>query len=175
MNAGSATWAARAAEIGAVPFDAADGTGRLVALWAGGRVNFDAGAVQRLSSHLQFASVGAGCKLIVQDEPGEFMLIVLEGSVAVERSPVHRRAARLAEARPGDVIGEMALLDAGPRVSDCCTRTACIVAVLQTDALARLMQEDAPLALLLLAALARRLSLRLRQVSARLSALLSDT
>ena len=47
-----------------------------------------------------------------------------------------------------------------------------MLAVLETNALARLMAEDAHLALVLVGALARRLSLRVRQVSARLSALL---
>ncbi len=120
-------------------------------------------------------SVGADRLLIAQDEPGDFMLVVLEGTVTVERSAGGARPARLTEARPGDVLGEMALLDAGPRFSACRTRTPCRLAVLQADALARLMHDDAQLALVLLAALARRLSLRLRQVSARLSALLAES
>jgi len=167
-------WARRAAEVGAEPFDALEGTKRLVALWAGGRGAFDADALGRLAGHLQFASIGAGRRLIVQDEPGEFMLIVLDGSVAVEHVGGPRRSARQGEARPGDVLGEMALLDHGPRFSRCTTRTECLLAVLETDALARLMEEDAHLALVLIGALARRLSLRLRQVGARLSALLAD-
>jgi CRP-like cAMP-binding protein len=175
MESAAVPWAVRAAEVGATPCDAGEGTARLVALWTGGRLNFDADAVQRLGGYLHFARVGHLQKLILQDEPGDFMLIVLEGTMAVERAAAGFRATRLAEARPGDVVGEMALLDAGPRLSDCSTRTACIVAILETDALARLMKEDAQLALVLLAALARRLSLRLRQVSARLSALLSDS
>jgi len=175
MEAAAVSWAARAADIGATPCDAGEGTARLMALWTGGRLNFDAAAVQRLAAYLHFARVGHSRKLILQGEAGEFMLVVLEGTVMIERAAAGMRAARLAEARPGDVVGEMALLDEGPRLSDCSTRTACIVAVLENDALARLMNEDAQLALVLLAALARRLSLRLRQTSARLSALLSDS
>jgi len=168
------TWAERAAQLGAVPFDAAEGAQRLAVLWAGGRGAFDAEALARLAGHLQFARLGGERRLIEQDEAGDFMLIVLEGSVAIERSGSARKPTRLGEARPGDVLGELALLDAGPRSLDCVTRTPCIVAVLQFDELGRLMKEDAQLALVLLAALARRLSLRLRQVSARLSALLGD-
>jgi CRP-like cAMP-binding protein len=168
------TWAERAARLGAVPFDAGEGTQRLAQLWAGGRSAFDADALARLASHLQFNRLGADKRLIEQDEAGDFMLIVLEGSVAIERAGSAKKPTRLGEARPGDVLGELALLDAGPRSLNCVTRTPCIVAVLQFDELARLMNEDAQLALVLLAALARRLSLRLRQVSARLSALLGD-
>jgi len=174
MEDSPVSWAARAAALGAKPFDATAGTATLSLLWAGGRGAFDAAGLQRLASYLQFATVGSGQRLIVQDEPGEFMLIVLEGTVVIERAPHGVHVSRLAEARPGDVVGEMAVLDAGPRLSDCTTRTPCVLAVLETDALARLMKEDAALALVLLGALARRLSLRLRQVSARLSALLAD-
>ena len=171
-------WAARAGQVGAAPASAADtgaGLAALQTLWAGGRAGaFDAAALQRLSGYLQFVRVRAAQRLILQDEPGDFMLVVLDGSVAVEHITGGPRVARLAEARPGDVLGEMALLDAGPRASDCTTRTDCLLAVLETEALLRLMREDPQLALVLLAALARRLSLRLRQVSTRLSALLTD-
>ena len=168
-------WAVRAGQVTAVVADAERGTAALSLLWAGGRGAFDGAALQRLAAYLHFVQVRAGQRLILQDEPGDFMLIVLDGTLAVERITGGSRAARLAEARPGDVLGEMALLDAGPRASDCTTRTPCVLAVLETEALQRLMTEDPALALVLLASLARRLSLRLRQVSTRLSALLADT
>jgi CRP-like cAMP-binding protein len=164
-------WSQRAAEIGAQAADPAEATQRLAALWAGGRLAgaFDPAALERLAGYLRFAKVAAGRRVIEQDEPGDFMLIVLAGILDVERAPTH-----LAEAREGEVLGEMAMLDHGPRFSRCTTKTACLLAVLETNALARLMEEDAHLALVLVGALARRLSLRVRQVSARLSALLGD-
>jgi CRP-like cAMP-binding protein len=158
-----------------VAADAEQGTAALAMLWAGGRGAFDAAALQRLAGYLQFVRVQAGQRVILQDEPGDFMLIVLDGTLTVEHLTGSAQPARLAEARPGDVLGEMALLDAGPRASDCTTRTPCVLAVMETEALQRLMADDPPLALVLLASLARRLSLRLRQVSTRLSALLADT
>jgi len=169
----AASWRQRAAEIGAKPADGAEGTRLLASLWTGGRLAgaFDAAALERLSRYLHFDRVPANRRVIEQDEFGDFMLIVLDGVLAVDRTP---SSTRLAEARPGDVLGEMALLDHGPRFSRCTTKTECLVAVLEADALARLMAEDAHLALVLVGALARRLSLRLRQVSARLSALLAD-
>ena len=170
-------WQERALALRAAPYPATEGSQQLAALWAGGRLagSFDAASLATLAGYLSFVSVAAGQPLISQDEAGDFMLIVLEGAVAVERAPASHLKARLAEARAGDVLGEMALLDAGPRFSTCTTRTPCVLAVLEMDALARLMQDDSRLALVLLAALARRLSLRLRQVSARLSALLTDS
>jgi CRP/FNR family cyclic AMP-dependent transcriptional regulator len=161
------SWARRAQQLGAVPMAAAAGLQRLAALWPAARLApaLDATALQRLSAQVSFVQVGAGRTLIEQGEAGHFLLVLLDGSVGIERH---------ADARPGDVLGEMALLDAGPRGNACVTRTSCTLAVLEMDALARLMQDDQPLALTLMAALARRLSLRLRQTDARLSALLCD-
>ncbi|MFN7725749.1 MAG: cyclic nucleotide-binding domain-containing protein [Rubrivivax sp.] len=168
-------WAVRAAQVGALPANATSGTALLAQLWASDSERFDDAALQRLAPYLQFVAVRGEQRLILQDEPGDFMLVLLEGRIRVERITGGPRVARLAEARPGDVLGEMALLDAGPRASDCVTQGPCLLAVLETEALLRLMQQDAPLALVLLAGLARRLSLRLRQVSTRLSTLLTDT
>jgi len=170
-------WALRAAQLGATPADPAECTERLVALWSGGKLAnaLDPAALRRLEGYLQYARVGPGKRVIEQDEGGDFMLVVLDGSILVERLPTVGSTAKLAEARAGDVLGDMALLDAGPRFSTCTTKTACLLGVLETESLARLMKDDAHLALVLLASMARRLSLRLRQVSARLSALLSDT
>ena len=169
-------WAVRAQALRAMPFPADQGTAQLAALWSGGRLagSFDAASLARLAGYLSFVRVAAQRQLIAQDETGDFMLIVLEGAVVVERAPSPGKKARLAEARAGDVLGEMALLDAGPRFSACTTRVPCVLAVLEMQALLRMTHDDAPLALVLLAALARRLSLRLRQVSARLSALLTE-
>jgi len=169
-------WRERALALRAMPYPAIEGSEQLAALWAGGRLagSFSAASIATLAGYLSFVSVAANQPLISQDEAGDFMLIVLEGAVAVERAPASHIRARLAEARAGDVLGEMALLDAGPRFSTCTTRTPCVLAVLEMDALTRLMGDDSRLAMVLLAALARRLSLRLRQVSARLSALLTE-
>jgi CRP/FNR family transcriptional regulator, cyclic AMP receptor protein len=170
-------WPERALALGAQTFGATEGAQMLARLWPAGRLAapLPADALTRLAGVLQFVSVSAGRVLIQQDEPGDFMLVLLDGNVAVERRFEGSSAAvRLAEARPGDVLGEMALLDAGPRTSECTTRTSCVLAVLEMDALARLMHDDAPLALAVMTSLARRLSLRLRQVGARLTALLSD-
>lgn len=113
--------------------------------------------------------------MIAQDEQGDYLLIVLEGTIAVDRVQPWGGRARLGEARVGDLLGEMSLLDAGTRFSSCRTLTPCVVGVLEAQTLDRMMKDDPRLAAVLLAALARRLSLRLRQASARLSALLTSS
>ncbi len=76
---------------------------------------------------------------------------------------------RTRKARPGELLGEMSLLDSGMRFSVCTSLTECEIAVLSAQALDEMMAADPALAASLIALLARKLSRRLRVVSARLS------
>ena len=169
------SWATRCIEVGAEPFDRQQGARLFARLWAEDRHVADLGddGVEHLCQYLEFVSVPAGREVIGQDEQGDYMMIVLEGTLAVDRVQPWGGRARLAEARGGDMLGEMSLLDAGARFSACTTLTPCTLAVIDAQRLDQLMNAEPRLALALLASLSRRLSLRLRQVSARLSALLS--
>lgn len=170
-----ATWAARAIEVKAAPFDRGRGIDLFQRLWSDDRHVAALGAadIARMGEYLQFVAVPAGAEVIGQDELGDYMVIVLEGTLAVDRVQSWGGRARLAEARAGEMLGEMSLLDAGARFSACTTLSKCLLAVVDAPHLDRMIKDDPRLALALLAALSRRLSLRLRQVSARLSALLS--
>jgi CRP/FNR family transcriptional regulator, cyclic AMP receptor protein len=171
-----ATWAQRAQAIGAQGVPRVDGEALFAAAWAQDRQAAALGpeGMQRLGAYLEFAKLPADCEAISQDEQGDFLLIVLDGAVAVDRLQPWGGRVRLGEARTGDLLGEMSLLDAGTRFSACRTLGPCTLAVLQAAALDRMMAQDPRLAAALLATLARRLSLRLRQSSARLSALLAQ-
>lgn len=170
-----ADWSARSIEVQAKPYDRAVGVQRFQRLWADDRhvAALDADALARLSEYLQFVSVPAGQEVIGQDEQGDYLLIVLDGSLAVDRAQAWGGRSRLAEARAGEMLGEMSLLDAGARFSAVTTLMPCVLAVVDAPHLDLMVRQDPRLALALFAALSRRLSLRLRQVSARLSALLS--
>lgn len=169
------SWAQRGAEVGAQPFDAAIGKALFTKLWGADKhlAALDDADLSRLSEFLQYVKLPSNQEVVKQDEQGDYMVVVLEGTLAVDRLQPWGGRARLAEARVGDMLGEMSLLDAGARFSACTTLTACTLAVLDAQALDRLMAEEPRLAAALLASLARRLSLSLRQVSARLGALLS--
>lgn len=169
------SWTQRGAELGAQPFDAVTGKALFTRLWGADKhlAALDDADLERLSQFLQYAKLPANQEVVKQDEQGDYMVVVLEGTLAVDRLQPWGGRARLAEARVGDMLGEMSLLDAGARFSACTTLTSCTLAVLDAQALDRLMAEEPRLAAALLASLARRLSLSLRQVSARLGALLS--
>jgi hypothetical protein len=171
-------WTERAASIGAQPFDRAEGRLLLAKAWAHDpHIRRLAEAeVAALAEHLQFFKVPAGQQVIGQNERGDYMLVVLEGRLSVDRLQPPgdaSRPARLAEGRAGDMLGEMSLLDSGTRFSAVTTLADSHIAVLEAAQFEWLQQNEPKIALALLASLSRRLSLRVRQVSARLGALLS--
>ena len=164
-------WEARANEIGARRLAAARGIKQLQALWAKDKYmsRLPPDAVQRLERFFDFAVVAADRDIIRQDEYGNFMIVLLTGSIAVDRLQPWGEQMRLTEARPGDILGEMSLLDSGTRFSVCTSLVECEIAVLGAQAMDEMMQHEPQLAAALVALLARKLSMRLRVVGARLS------
>jgi CRP/FNR family cyclic AMP-dependent transcriptional regulator len=164
-------WEARANEVGAKRVASSRGLKLLQALWAKDRYmsRMDGGAVGRLEQYFEFALVPADRDIIRQDEYGNFMIVLLTGTIAVDRLQPWGERLRLTEARPGDILGEMSLLDSGQRFSVCTTLAECEIAVLGAQAMDDMMGTDPQLAAGLVALLARKLSMRLRVVGARLS------
>ena len=164
-------WEARAAEVGAKRLASGRGVKLLQQLWAKDRhMNMlDTVAVGRMERFFEFASLPANREVIRQDEYGNFMIVLLSGTIAVDRLQPWGERLRLAETRPGDILGEMSLLDSGIRFSACTSVTDCEIAVLSADAMDEMMTAESEMAASLIALLARKLSLRLRVVSARLS------
>lgn len=171
----TSAWTARALAVGAHALDPHQGLELLLKTWGSDALMASLSNEDRrkLLDHLEFISVPPGRELIVQEEKGDYALIVLEGLVAVDRVQPTGARARLAEAREGDVLGEMSLLDAGARFASCLTLSRCSIAVLTSAALDELAIEEPRLGMALMASTARRLSLRMRQLSARLGALLT--
>lgn len=169
-----ASWADRASAIDAQPMDRALGRKLLEKVLGADPppVPLSREETDALLQGFHFATVASGREVISQDERGDFLVIMLDGLVAVDRVQLWGDRVSLGEARKGDVLGEMSLLDAGPRFSTCVTIQDSQLAVLDAQALDRLMRDQPRIALALITMLARRMSLRLRYVSTRLTALL---
>jgi CRP/FNR family cyclic AMP-dependent transcriptional regulator len=164
-------WEARANEVAAKRLSASRGSKLLQALWAKDKymARLASDAVPRLEQFFDFATVPANRDIIRQDEYGNFMIVLLTGTIAVDRVQPWGERLRLTETRPGDILGEMSLLDSGMRFSACNSLTECEIAVLSAQALDEMIGAEPALAASLIALLARKLSLRLRLVSARLT------
>ncbi|HWF51757.1 MAG TPA: Crp/Fnr family transcriptional regulator [Solirubrobacteraceae bacterium] len=63
-------------------------------------------------------SFGRGERLMRQGEPGDGVLILLEGHVKASDIDVHGREMVLSFRGPGDVLGELTFMHAGPRSSN---------------------------------------------------------
>jgi CRP-like cAMP-binding protein len=87
----------------------------------------------------------------------------------VDRDQQWGERVRLSEVQPGEILGEMSLLDGGQRFSHCVTLTECEIAILGAEALDEMMTVRTALAASFIALLARKMSLRLRAVGARLT------
>lgn len=164
-------WDARATQVDARRLPARQGGKLLQALWSQDKYMAQLGsdAVERMEPFFAFAHVEAGREVIRQDEYSNFMLVLLTGTIGVDRLHAWGEPTRLAEIQPGEIVGEMSLLDSGSRFSSCTTLTECDIAVMSAAGLDDMMVRDSPLAAGLVAQLAHKLSLRLRAVSARLS------
>jgi CRP-like cAMP-binding protein len=164
-------WEARAVEVGSSRFSAGRGTKLLQGLWAKDKYmcQLDKEAIARMERFFEFATVPGNRDIIRQEEYGNFMVVLLTGRIAIDRMQPWGERLRLAEATPGEILGEMSLLDSGIRFSGCTTLGNCEVAVLSAEAMDEMLTADPTLAANLIALLARKLSLRLRVVSARLS------
>lgn len=164
-------WEARANEIGAKRLSSGRGIKQLQSLWAKDKYmsHIKTDAVMGLEQFFDFATVPADRDIIHQDEYGDFMVVLLAGTIAVDRVQPWGERMRLTETRPGDILGEMSLLDSGMRFSVCSSLTDCEIGVLSAQALDEMITANPALAANLIALLARKLSLRLRVVSARLT------
>lgn len=163
-------WAPRAKTVNAQPLDEKRSMLQLRKLWQSDPMMSALGgqAMERMAPYIKFASVAAEKEIILQDELGDFMLVLLKGNISVVRKQEWGEMLVLANVAPGEMLGEMSLLDGGVRFSTCVTRTDCEMAVITAEDLDHMIAGEPQIAATLIALLARKLSLRLRVVSARL-------
>lgn len=163
-------WEARAVEVGAKRISSGQGSKLLQELCAKNKymAQLPPELTARMGEFFDFALVPSDRDVVRQDEYGNFMFFLLSGTMAVNRIQPWGEKLLLAQTRPGDLIGEMSLLDSGIRFSACTTMTECQIAVLSAQTLDEMMVKDPHLAAALVAVLARKLCVRLRAVSAHL-------
>ncbi len=94
----------------------------------------------------------------------DFMLLVLDGEVTIETIVVSRtEAITVTVLGPGNLIGEMGLLDGAPRSASCTAMTNVRCAILTRDALNHLLNDDPRTAAKLMMAVSLRIAQRMRE------------
>jgi CRP/FNR family cyclic AMP-dependent transcriptional regulator len=108
--------------------------------------------LQRIGELADEVDLPSGRVLMRQGESGSEMLIVIDGSARIERD-----GAVIAESGAGDVLGEIALLDGGPRTATVTLTRDSRLLVLGRREFQAAMDELPDLRLRVLEAVARRL------------------
>jgi len=111
----------------------------------------------------------AGQALITQGEVGDWMLLMLQGTVdVIKRSEETGESSRLAVVKEGASIGEMSMLDSAPRYASCIAIDEVRAGVLTRETIAHLIQEHPAIGAKILVKLTQLLAQRLRNTSNRL-------
>jgi CRP/FNR family transcriptional regulator, cyclic AMP receptor protein len=152
VDAGGPALAARVRTLGAVP---------LLAPLA-------APDLETLARLARERATGSGERLFRQGDPGDYLLIVLAGELRVSISGADGREQILRRLGPGDIVGEIAVLDGRPRSADVVAVTRARLLVLERRAVLDEAARHPAFAL----ALMRLLCERLRATSAALEAML---
>jgi CRP-like cAMP-binding protein len=118
-----------------------------------------------------------GQVLIAEGEVSEWMMILLVGTVDVDKRRVAKdpsETTRLAVLREGAVIGEMSMLDGEPRSASCRALSVVEAAVLTRSAVGALVISHPAVAAKLLVKLTQLLAQRLRNISTQLVKVLQE-
>jgi CRP-like cAMP-binding protein len=129
--------------------------------------------IEQLARVLAVQAVPAGDLVFEEGSPGDTMFLLALGQVRIEKRIEAGGFAELAILSPGDVFGEMALIERLPRSARAVAHTDTTLFVLGRHDLERWLASDPMLAVGLFVELLRILSHRLRR-SSRSVALLQD-
>ena len=130
--------------------------------------NFNLAEVRLMSHFMQVYRAEMGVEVIREGEPGDFMMLLLEGKIEVLKRDRWNAPRLIAVLDPGKTVGEMSMIDGEPRFATCVAADRCLFAVLTRESLARIILEQPVLGAKILMELVLMLSQRLRQTSRRL-------
>ena len=132
--------------------------------------NFSLTEILLLSRFMHVFRAGSGAELIREGEAGDFMVLLIEGSIEVFKQDQWGARRLIAAIAPGQSLGEMSMIDGEPRFASCVSAENCLLAVLTREELARIILEQPVLGAKILMELVLMLSQRLRLTSSRLMA-----
>jgi CRP/FNR family cyclic AMP-dependent transcriptional regulator len=136
--------------------------------------DFERAEIRLLAQFMSAYKVGTGTEIIREGDPGDYMLLIIEGEVDVFKSDKDNLRKRIAIVGAGKTLGEMSMIDGEPRFSTCIAATPVTFGMLTRDDLTRIIAEQPMLGAKILMELVVMLSQRLRQTSMKLVNLLEQ-
>lgn len=113
----------------------------------------------------------AGAKIFAEGEPGDRMYLVSGGTVRISKVIHGTGEEALAMLRRGDYFGEMSLIDDHPRSAEAVADEDVVAFSLSREQFRELIEADARVAVAVLTALAKTLSVRLRETNEQVKAM----
>jgi len=136
--------------------------------------NFSTGEVRLLAHFMDVYRAEPGMEISREGEGGDFMLLIIEGRVDVNKRDRWNTPQLIAQVEAGRALGEMSMIDGEPRFATCVALDPTLIAVLDRESLARIIVEQPLLGAKLLMELVLMLSQRLRATSERLLGLMDE-
>jgi CRP-like cAMP-binding protein len=136
--------------------------------------NFSPAEVRLLAHFMDVFRADSGAEIIREGDGGDFMLMIVEGRVEVRKRDRWNTQQLIAVVDAGKTLGEMSMIDGEPRFATCVAAEPALIAVLDREALARIIVEQPMLGAKILMEVVLMLSQRLRATSQRLLELLDE-
>ncbi len=136
--------------------------------------DFERSDVLTMLAKMECYRVQARSTVIYEDEPGDFMMLLLDGKVEIVKKDNDGIYRQLGLAGPGKVLGEMSLIDEKPRSAGCIACSDLTFAVLDRHGLNEILRNDPRTGCKILMVLLMMSTERLRDVSARMAHLLGN-
>jgi CRP/FNR family transcriptional regulator, cyclic AMP receptor protein len=136
--------------------------------------NFSPGELQLFAHFMDIYRAAPGQEIVSEGDGGDFMLLIVEGKVELNRRDRWNTPHAIATAGAGETLGEMSMIDGEPRFASCLALEPATIAVLHREALARMIVEQPLLGAKILMELVLALSRRLRATSDQLLGMLDE-
>ena len=130
--------------------------------------DFEGTDLETMASYMYCYLAPSGTEIIRESMPGDFMLLIIEGSVEIVKQDSSGLPTRIGMAGPGKTLGEMSLIDGEPRFASCVAVVDTLFAVLDRENLSRIIANEPRIGVKLMMELLMLLNQRLRNVSTEL-------
>jgi CRP/FNR family transcriptional regulator, cyclic AMP receptor protein len=102
--------------------------------------NFSTAEVRQLAHFMEVYRAEPGMEIIREGEGGDFMMMVVEGKVDVNKRDRWNTPQPIAQVEAGRTLGEMSMIDGEPRFATCVAVEKTVIAVLDRENLARMQR-----------------------------------